>query len=132
MLYRGGVKYVDYLGPKYGKEKDYIFKKVDIFIFPTYNETFGLVNLEAMQYKLPIITTDEGGIPDIVINNKNGFICKRKDIDSLANEIEKLINNKDLRVSLGENGYKVFKEKFTKEKFEENIYKIIKSNTNVL
>ena len=50
-------------GPKYDNEKYEYFLNADIFVFPTYyhNETFGLVNLEAMQFRLPVIFKLEDG-----------------------------------------------------------------------
>ena len=128
MLTRGGVKFVNYLGPKYGDEKNFFFSNADIFVFPTYyfNECFPLVLLEAMQYKLPIITSCEGGIPDIVTNGENGFVCKTNDVDTTADAIEKLLKDSGLRTQMGENGYKLFKEHFTLEVFNKNITKIFK------
>ena len=123
---RGISEYVVYHGPKYGRDKNKYFENSDIFVFPTYYETFGLVNLEAMQYKLPIVTTDEGGIPDVVTDGENGFVCQRKDSTSVANAIENLFNDKNIRIQMGENGYKIFKEKFTLEKFNKNIARILK------
>ena len=58
---------VTYVGRKVREEKEAFFRQADIFVFPTYYETFGLVNLEAMEYKLPVISTNEGGIPDICL-----------------------------------------------------------------
>lgn len=129
---KGLNEYAIYHGPKYGKDKDSYFEKTDIFAFPTYynNETFGLVNLEAMQYKLPIVTTNEGGIPDVVKDGINGCVCERKDPVSLANGIEKLISDKDRRKELGENGYRRFKELFTLQKFNENFARIIQRKVN--
>jgi glycosyltransferase involved in cell wall biosynthesis len=57
-------------GAKYGNEKTYFFEQADIFVFPSHDECFPLVLLEAMQSGLPIISTNEGGIPDIVDNEK--------------------------------------------------------------
>lgn len=124
---RGLTNEVIYNGKKYGKEKCIFFKQADIFVFPTYyyNETFGLVNLEAMEYKLPIVTTDEGGIKDIVKDKENGFISQKNNPDSLATCIEQLLYNKELRYKMGENGYKKFKEQFTLLKFENQIKKIL-------
>lgn len=126
----GGVKFVNYLGPKYGDEKNFFFSNADIFVFPTYyfNECFPLVLLEAMQYKLPIITSCEGGIPDIVTNGENGFVCKTNDVDTTADTIEKLLKDSGLRTQMGENGYKMFKEGFTLQKFNENITRILKES----
>ncbi len=70
---------VRYHGPKYGEEKLAYFAQSDVFVFPTfyYNECFPLVLLEAMQWRLPLVSSDEGGIPDIVQNGENGFVCPR-------------------------------------------------------
>ena len=124
---RGLNEFIIYHGPKYGNNKKAFFEKSDIFLFPTNNETFGLVNLEAMQYKLPIVTTNEGGIPDVVQNGVNGYVCERKNSVSLANSIEKLLNNMEECIALGENGYKIFKEKFTLDVFNANITTILKN-----
>lgn len=115
-----------YHEPKYDKDKDFYFANSYIFVFPSYNETLGLVNLEAIQYKLLIVTTKDGDIYDVVKDGVNGCFCERMDSVSLANGIEKLLKDKESCIELGENGYKIFKEKFTLEIFNNNITKILK------
>ena len=115
-----------YHGPKYGDEKKEFFANSDVFVQPTYEDCFPLTLLEAMQYKLPIVSTDEGAVPDMVKNETNGFICKRMDAGSTADAIEKLLKSKEKRIELGENGYRIFKEKFTLEVFNGNIIRIFK------
>lgn len=126
-----GIKEVAvYHGPKYGKNKISYFTNADIFVFPTFynNECFPLVLLEAMQYKLPLVTTDEGGIQDITVDGVNGFVCKKEDAKSTAVAIEDLLVDKQKRIEFGENGYRLFKEKFTLEQFNKNIIEIFKNN----
>ena len=130
----GLVDCVKYEGRKYGIEKINYFKDSDIFVFPSFyhNETFGLVNLEAMEWKLPVVSTDEGGIPDVVKDGENGFIiqCQRNgninygpSSTDLADALERLIDNPELRHRMGENGYKKFKKEFTLQAFERNFVK---------
>lgn len=121
---RNLTNYAFYKGRKFDKEKENEFINSNIFVFPTYNECFPLVLLEAMEYHLPIVTTDEGGISDIIKDKVNGLICEQQDPDSLAECIEALINDETLRIQLGENGYRVFKENFTLDKFEERLFNI--------
>lgn len=92
---------VTYVGRKVREEKEAFFRQADIFVFPTYYETFGLVNLEAMEYKLPVISTNEGGIPDIVKDGENGLICEKQNPVSLADCIAKLLDDEELRVKNG-------------------------------
>ena len=118
---------VKFQGPKVGEDKEWYFDKADIFVFPTYyhNETFGIVNLEAMAHYLPIITTDEGGIPDVVKDGINGLICEKRNPESLADCIQTLIENRSLRVKLGMEGHEIFKTKFTLLVFENRIKELL-------
>ena len=111
-------------GPKYNQEKFPFFNNADIFIFPTYckNEVFPLVILEAIQFGLPVISTEEGGIRDIIIDGETGF---RK----LLEKVEILIRSPKLRLQMGIAGTKKFKDLYTLEKFETNLVNILKIAT---
>ncbi len=122
---RGLNEIAIYQGRKYGEEKEQAFEQSDVFVFPTYNETFGLVNLEAMAHRKPIVTTNEGGIPDVVKDGENGLIAEKKDSDSLAQCIRRLLDSQGLRQRMGADGYKKLKEAFTEEKFEANMLQIV-------
>lgn len=115
---------VSYLGRKTGEAKEEEYAKSDIFIFPSYDECFGIVLLEAMSHRLPIVTTDEGGIPDLVEDGVNGLISERKNPESLANCIETLLADPDLRCKMGEEGYRILQEKFTEDVFLRRICEI--------
>ncbi len=118
---------VVYHGKRYGLEKYEFFRDADIFVFPTYfpGECFPLVLLEAMEFKLPLISTDNGAIEEIVRDGENGFICKQNDCDSLVEKLLILVNNKELRKKMGKNSYAFFKEKYTLERFEQRLADII-------
>lgn len=123
---RGLKGFVIYHGPQYGDDKKKFFADADIFVQPTLNDCFPLTLLEAMQYKLPIVSTDEGAVPDMVKNETNGFVCKRMDVDSTADAIARLLDSKELRTLLGENGYRLFKKYYTLDVFNKGITEILK------
>ncbi len=118
---------VRYLGRKYGKEKEEYYNNADIFVFPTYyhNETFGLVNLEAMQYSLPVISTFEGGIPDLIKNGVSGFLIPQQNVDILTEKLKYLIENPEIRLKMGQEGRIRYEKEFTLIKFEENLLNIL-------
>lgn len=126
----GLQQYVFAYGGKYGTDKDRFFSDSDVFIFPTYNETFGLVNLEAMQFSLPVISTSEGGILDVVSEGVTGFLVPKRNVTALARKIEVLINDAALRHKMGEAGKERYHANFTKEKFEERLVNILKDSVS--
>ena len=117
-----------YYGKKYGHDKLLFFKNADIFVFPTNypNECFPLVLLEAMEYALPCISTNEGGINDI-IDSKTGFVINKNDTNALADKIEWLFINNTERISKGLAGRQRFKEEFTLSQFEKRMTNIFKN-----
>ncbi len=121
------VNDVYYAGRKLGDEKNDFLHKADIFSFPTYynKECFPLVLLEAMQAGLPVISTFEGGIRDIVEDGKTGFLVPQKDAFILAQKLEQLILDKELRKNMGIRGKTRYEENFTLKHFENNIITIL-------
>jgi len=116
-------------GPRYKEEKLEEFRQADVFIFPTWypNEAFPLVLLEAMQWGLPVITTREGGIPDMIEENVSGLLVDQRDISALADKILLLLEDPDRRRSLGFAAREIFMNKFTLLSFERNMLQILDS-----
>lgn len=121
--------HVKYLGPKYGRDKYSELRNSDIFTFPSFypDECFPLVLLEAMSCKLPIVTTNEGAISEIIENEKQGFIISKNNPKELTAALEILIENEDLRNQMGRAGFKKFKEKYTIDTFENRFIDLINS-----
>ena len=122
---RGLSKVVFYHGKKYGEEKQMFLQDTDVFVFPTFNDCFPLVLLEAMQQGLPCVTTDEGGIADIVKDGVNGLICEKRNAQSLADKLLYLIQNESVREEMGRKGYERYIQLFTLDKFEKRLSMIL-------
>lgn len=88
------------------KDLSQIWSITDIAIMPsTEAESFGLVALEAMLAKKPVVGSNHGGLTEIIVNNETGFLVEPNNETKLAEAISKLIENPELRKQFGENGY---------------------------
>lgn len=68
----------------------------DVFILPSETESFGLAALEAMAMKLPVISTNSGGLPEVNIQNKTGFLSDVGNVDEMAENVLKLLNDRKM------------------------------------
>lgn len=83
-----------------------VWQCIDIAVVPsTEPEPFGLVAVEAMLAKKPVVGSNHGGLTEIIVNNETGFLVEPNNETKLAEAISKLIENPELRKQLGENGY---------------------------
>lgn len=86
-------------------------KAFDIFSLTSLKEGLPYTLLEAGQAGIALISSDIGGIPDIIDDGKNGMLCRKKDVKEIALDIEYLISNSKVRSEFG----KRIKEKIDKE-----------------
>ncbi len=93
-----------------------VYKTSDIIVMPSqWDEPFGLINVEAGASKLPIVASRVGGIPEIIEHGKNGFLVERDDINQFVNCVKLLIDDENLRKSIG-----LTARTIVNERFEEN------------
>jgi glycosyltransferase involved in cell wall biosynthesis len=78
--------------------------KLNIFVMPSRVESFGVAALEASACNLPIVATTVGGIPEVVVDGVTGILFGDNDLDALTDALNRLINNRDLRVKMGAAG----------------------------
>jgi Glycosyl transferases group 1 len=98
------------------------YRDADIFVLPSvWNEPFALVILEAMSSGLPVIATRGGGFPEAVEDGKTGILVERGDAVGLAEAITRLVENEDLRRSMGQAGRQRALELFTWEKISQDL-----------
>ena len=109
------------------QEKKKFFNNIDIFILSSRIEPFGIVLLEAMHFTKPIISTDCTGPAEVLEDRYNALICKKDDVEGLAERIEHLIKDQKLAAKLAENGYKTVKEKYDIKKVSDIINSTIEN-----
>ena len=111
----GLEKKVKFLG-RVPREKTFsYYQKADIFVLPSLNEGMSNAMLEALSSGLPIVATNTGGADELVRDGVNGSIVKMKDARDLAEKLEKIISNKELREQMGRESRKIA-EKMSWEK----------------
>ena len=111
------------------------FAKSLMLVVPSINinndfEGMPTVLPEAMAARIPIVTTDAGGITDIIENYKTGIIVQQKNYEQLSEKIVELIENNNLRNQLTQNAYEKIINNFTWEKIGEKFKKLIYESTN--
>ncbi len=82
-----------------------ILSMADLFILPSETESFGLSALEAMAMKVPVISTNSGGLPEVNIQGKTGFLSNVGDVDDMAANAIKLVSNAKLLDQFRENAF---------------------------
>lgn len=92
---------IHFVGYKSGEELSKYYANSDIFVFPSSSETYGNVVLEAMASGLAVVAPLSGGIVENLINDYNGISFKKGNSKDLMDKIIYLIENSDLRKSMG-------------------------------
>jgi L-malate glycosyltransferase len=116
-----------------GKQEDLedLYSISDLMLLLSEKESFGLVALEAMACGVPCIGTNVGGIPEVIIEGENGYLCELGDIDSMAKKAVELLNNEKLHHQLAENAMMTARTKFGAEQivsqYEDIYYSLLKN-----
>jgi glycosyltransferase involved in cell wall biosynthesis len=107
------------------------YNNADILLNPSLSESFGMSLIEAGSCEKPVIASDAGGMPEIVINGETGLIVGANSVTDLSRAILKLISNNDLSKKMGKNGRKRVIKYFNWENIVEDLfteYKKVKNN----
>ena len=108
-------------GAVYGADKEALLREADVLVFPTSNDTFPVVNLEAMQWGVPVITSPVGAIPEVIRDGVNGFIVEPGDIPGLAKRVLELVRDPALRRRMGEAGRELFERHYSLDGYRDNV-----------
>jgi glycosyltransferase involved in cell wall biosynthesis len=108
----------------HGENIPELLASFDIFVLPSRSEGFGRVNLEAMAMGKPLISTNVGGIPEVVMDGVTGILVPPGNSEELARAIMQLLNDRELRDSLGREGRRRVEEHFTLQAHVQRIQEI--------
>lgn len=98
-----------------GADKDKCLKESGIFLFPSYYEGMPMAVLEAMAYGMAIVTTRVGGIPHLLEDGVNGYLCEPGDIEGLSKRLLELSKDGDKRRKMGERARQKAIEEYSME-----------------
>ncbi|GMA60888.1 N-acetyl-alpha-D-glucosaminyl L-malate synthase BshA [Alicyclobacillus fastidiosus] len=94
------VPYVEFLGKQ--DEVATLVAAADVLLLPSSKESFGLVALEAMACGIPVIGSTAGGIPEVVVDGKTGFLSQVGDVDKMSEDTLRLLQNDELYESFSQ------------------------------
>ena len=107
-------EHVLFLGKQDNLEELYSFS--DLMLLLSEKESFGLVALEALACGVPCIGTNVGGIPEVILDGENGYVCELGNINEIAQKGIHLLSNANLHQQFSQNGIKMVNENFRGEK----------------
>lgn len=118
--------HVDFLG--FVEDINAYYQHCDLFTLPSKKEGFGIVYLEAMQYKKPVLAVNYGGPTDVIVDSETGYLCEYDDVQCLAEKIKMLYTDPSHSKVLGDAGYERLMDNFTFEHFALNLRTVLLEN----
>jgi glycosyltransferase involved in cell wall biosynthesis len=107
-------------------KRDELLKTTWVYTLPSYNEGLPMSVLEAMSYGIPVVTTDVGGIPELIEHGINGFMVTPGHIQGLATSLISLLNNTEYNIKIGECGRRTILSRFSREIILERLIEVYK------
>lgn len=118
----GVANKVKFLGGVSDDHLKELYSDCTIFALPSKKEGFGIVFLEAMAARKPVIGGNHGGTPEVIENGETGFLVDHADEYSLALAISRLLASRELRIKMGNQGYTKLTKDFLYGKFESTLF----------
>jgi N-acetyl-alpha-D-glucosaminyl L-malate synthase BshA len=87
----------------------------DLFLLPSESESFGLAALEALSCKVPVIASASGGLPEVIVDGRNGFLRPVGDVDGMARAALALLKDEPKRAAFGEDARAWALERFRQD-----------------
>ncbi len=97
------------------------YLRASVYCLPTRVEPFGATIVEAMAYRLPVVATRVGAVPDMVEDHHTGYLIAPGDVDGLAAALERLLSSPETCRRFGEAGYRLVMDRYRWERVGERI-----------
>lgn len=108
--------------------KHFLLKQCDCLLYTPPNEHFGIVPLEAMYSKKPVIALNSGGPTETVVNGETGYLCNQS-IEEFSSAMAKMVKNRLETTNMGIAGKKRFEDKFSFNAFRDHLNDVIENLT---
>ena len=108
-----GKHKIEYVGALDQRSIIECYQKASIVVLPSFMEAFPVVILESLSCETPVIATPVGGVPEVIRNGDNGLLVPVNNPLKLAEAIQYLLDNEDVRVRLGLEGRKLIERSFS-------------------
>lgn len=105
-----------------------VLRMMDLFISASRIESFGRTVIEAMAVRTPVLALRTGGIPEIIDNERNGFLMKSRNPDDISKKVEFMIKNPIRTAEIAEEGYRTVRERFSLENQVKKIEQVLKKS----
>jgi len=119
-----GIHKITYLGAQDQTDIIKWYQRASIFVLPSFTEGLGVVNLEALSCETPVVATNVGGIPEVIRDGETGILVPPNNTVKLAEAIQYLLDNEDVRKKFGKEGRRFILENFSHEAIVERLYQI--------
>jgi len=120
--------FIQFLGPLPHKKVMEYISICDIFSLPSWNEAFGVVYLEAMVHKKPVIAIKNQGIDGIIKNKKNGLLVDSKNVNQLTEAFHFLFSSPEITKEIGEMAQKTILKNYIWSNVVKKIIEVYKKN----
>jgi glycosyltransferase involved in cell wall biosynthesis len=122
-LFKEEEPFINNLGWVKNSDLPALYQKSDICVIPSvWRESLGIVALEAMACSIPVIASDTGGLKQTLIDGVTGYLFPPGDYEKLAEKLDYLLDNQDIRKKMGHEGRKNIEERYNWDRIIKNYY----------
>lgn len=117
-------KHTDIVVTSWETEIDQVLAGLDIVVLTSHNEGTPVSLIEAQAAYKPVVSTNVGGVKDVITHGVNGFLTEDDDVESFANYVNILIEDTELRTAMGKTGYETVVKQYSRQRLIQDMKKL--------